>query len=145
MPLTRRHQQQLSKVKATEDIPPSSSSDSIDNNNNCHKDKNRRGRSSPSIDTRASMVDVANFINVLKNLHPVYNITPIIEKALNELRAHEEEIRIVHRHNQPQVTSMPINFKEYNDNDDDNNTIANSNTTAADVINMLQDTNLRLQ
>ncbi|CAG8517118.1 1306_t:CDS:2 [Funneliformis caledonium] len=50
------------------------------------KDRNRRGKRSPSINTRASRVGVTNFINVIKSLHPGESINyfPITKETLQE-------------------------------------------------------------
>src|SRR2546423_12870614 len=50
------------------------------------KDRNRRGKRSPSINTRASRVGVTNFINVIKSLHPGESISyfPITKETLQE-------------------------------------------------------------
>ncbi|CAG8462167.1 14274_t:CDS:2 [Cetraspora pellucida] len=127
---------------SSEDEDPSSPAKS-DKSTSPSTDKDRkRGKRSPSINTRASRVGVTNFINVIKSLHPgesinyfpitketlqqyidskrkalikagsleqylqhiqAYNIAlgfgwdghifgPIIKKALDELRSHEDEI-----------------------------------------------------
>ena len=50
------------------------------------RDRNRRGKRSPSINTRASRVGVTNFINVIKSLHPGESINyfPITKETLQE-------------------------------------------------------------
>ncbi|CAI2177867.1 7066_t:CDS:2 [Funneliformis geosporum] len=50
------------------------------------KDRNRRGKRSPSINTRASRVGVTNFINVIKSLHPGESINyfPITKETLQD-------------------------------------------------------------
>src|SRR5436190_15878671 len=49
-------------------------------------DRDRRGKRSPSINTRASRVGVTNFINVIKSLHPEESISyfPITKETLQE-------------------------------------------------------------
>ncbi|CAG8635202.1 11987_t:CDS:2 [Ambispora gerdemannii] len=139
MPPIRQHQQQLSNVEAIENIPPSSSSDPIDNNN---KDKNRRGRRSPSINTRASRVGVTNFINVIKNLHPgeSRNHFPITQETLQEYIDSKRKALIKAgsleqylQHMQAYNIALGFGWQEYNTTAAAANTI----TPAADVINML--------
>ncbi|CAG8583388.1 36652_t:CDS:1, partial [Racocetra persica] len=145
MPPMREHQSleaQHNPSASSEDEDPSSPAKS-DKSMSPSTDKDRkRGKRSPSINTRASRVGVTNFINVIKSLHPgesinyfpitketlqqyidskrkalikagsleqylqhiqAYNIAlgfgwdghifgPIIKKALDELRSHEDEM-----------------------------------------------------
>ncbi|CAG8459122.1 956_t:CDS:2 [Racocetra fulgida] len=145
MPPMREHQSleaQHIPSASSEDEDPSSPAKS-DKSTSPSTDKDRkRGKRSPSINTRASRVGVTNFINVIKSLHPgesinyfpitkdslqqyidskrkalikagsleqylqhiqAYNIAlgfgwdghifgPIIKKALDELRSHEDEM-----------------------------------------------------
>ncbi|KAG9303189.1 hypothetical protein G9A89_003530 [Geosiphon pyriformis] len=85
MPPIRQYQMQQPKNQDEENdtfTSPNSSQVII----NKDKEKNRRNRRSPNINTRASRVGVTNFINVIKHLHPGESRThfPINKESLQE-------------------------------------------------------------
>ncbi|CAG8640067.1 27722_t:CDS:2 [Dentiscutata erythropus] len=90
MPPIREHQSPLEVQQnpsaSSEDEDPSSPSKS-DKSTSPSTDKDRkRGKRSPSINTRASRVGVTNFINVIKSLHPGESINyfPITKETLQQ-------------------------------------------------------------
>ncbi|CAG8469093.1 10953_t:CDS:2 [Ambispora gerdemannii] len=155
MPPIRQHQQ-LSNVEATENIPPNTRASRVGVTNFINVIKNLHPGESRNhfpitqetlqeyIDSkRKALIKAGSLEQYLQHIQ-AYNIAlgfgwqgqvfgPIIKKALDELRDHEEEIQIIYHHNhlhQPQITFAPIEF---------NTTVTTANTTtpAADVINML--------
>jgi hypothetical protein len=94
MPPIREHKP--SSPSSQHQQNPSSSEDDIDQSSpksdksssmlSVDKDRNKRGKRSPSINTRASRVGVTNFINVIKSLHPGESINyfPITKDTLQE-------------------------------------------------------------
>lgn len=90
MPPIREHQSPLEVQQnpstSSEDEDPSSPAKS-DKSTSPSTDKDRkRGKRSPSINTRASRVGVTNFINVIKSLHPGESINyfPITKETLQQ-------------------------------------------------------------
>ncbi|CAG8441672.1 1198_t:CDS:2 [Scutellospora calospora] len=89
MPPIREHQSPLEAQQnpsvSSEDEDPSSPAKSDKSMSPTDNDR-KRGKRSPSINTRASRVGVTNFINVIKSLHPgeSLNYFPITKETLQQ-------------------------------------------------------------